>query len=1124
MKQWTINQQKAINTLDSNIIVSASAGSGKTSAMVERAISLITQHKVPIDRIMLLTFTNNSAREMKERLRVGLIDYAKNNEESIPFIREQLDNMGLADISTIDSFCLKIVQEFFEVVGLSPSVGIQSPEEEGDDIAKASENTIKRCEQDPAILNMMNTLSLRKDDSFLRIIRQMYTYLTAQPNRDEWLKACEAKYGDDIDFEHSVISTFPSMYYAKISHIYAEELRKLFKIATENEVGKKTKPESEYVLKVLGNIEPYEHCQTLRELFEAYNTPCEKAVKPRNKDVDKVLLSSVTDIRDEFDKFKKKLDTLFSCGDSYEQMVQNRYEAGRHVSEIIKAVRIFGEEYDKVKAEQNKIDFADMERYAMQILSDEGIASEIVERHDYVFVDEFQDTNYLQYSIIKKITKPERLFVVGDVKQCIYRFRLAEPDIFINTLYEWQKQDKAVFFNDNFRSDNEILDFVNCIFELLMTPDFGNIDYKNTGRFTIRENKNKPTISPVTILTSFPKSLEEKKDKSAEKDFKDEKGVYDIAKHKLKADESEQTEAGLIYNYIQSVIGKTIYVKGEEKIVEYSDIVLMYRNRNAPKDTLEILAKAGIPLNMGDFEGEIGRNELDVFMDYIQVINNSLDDYPLIGSLHSFIGGLSNLELATIKQKCMYKRSFYETCLAYIKTADDDISKKLKLFFEKADKYRFLSSTVELSSFLKQVFDESGYSTYLASQKDGQRVISAINGYIDKAKGKKYAVDLHSFVAHYLKTTDIKLKSAVSDANGVRVCTLHSSKGLEFPIVIFAGLDGRESNNTSGIVSDRELGIGVKYYNPTDRSINDTLDMKIIDMKKVKDEAEDKLRLLYVTLTRAQSALCIILPSEIKKCVYPFSSSSFGKWIDYAIRNDPKVASKVVKQEPYKFEETKTTERICPTEIQASDELNSLLNYVYPYEIATKTARKYSVSALNNEEKALTLPPIDPEEQSFSGTAHHVVMQYIDWTATTMEEVQREVDRLFNENVLQKEQYEEINVKEIYDCINSKIGELVRSGICYREQKFVIAKKGDDVLSNGYQENVLVQGIIDLLIVGDETVVVDFKRSKAGREKLIERYRTQLKLYGDAVKETYGKYPNKLLLYVFGRNEIIEIE
>lgn len=1119
MKQWTINQQKAINTFDSNVIVSASAGSGKTSAMVERAITLITQRKADIEDIMLLTFTNNSAREMKERLRVGLIEYAKNNEESIPFIREQLDNMGLADICTIDSFCLKLVQEFFELVGLSPSVGIQSEEEKSEDEAKARKNTIKRCEQDDAICLMIDTLSLRKDDAFLTLVKELYEYSTAQPDREQWLESCEAMYKEDVDFEHSPLSLYLATYMRKASRVYSEELRTLKGIFTSGKDASECK-EIEFLLNVLDSVQVYENCQTLKDVYNAYATPYVKMRQPSGKKYDADFLKTIANIRDEFnEKFKKKLDELFSCGDTYESMVSNRFEVGKQVLQIIKAVRIYQEEYDKVKSEQNKIDFADVERYAEIILKNPDIQKEVMERHKYVFVDEFQDTNYLQESIIRKVTRPERLFVVGDVKQSIYRFRLAEPTIFTNILSKWEEEGKSIFFNDNFRSDNEILYFVNCVFDILMTPDFGDIDYKNKGRFTIRENAHESQVKPVTILTTMPRKKE-----IAEDDFKDENGIYDITKHELYKNNVDDAEAGLIYDYIESVIGKKIFVKGEEKIVDYSDIVLMYSKRSAPKGTLELLSKAGIPLNIGDFTDELGRKEFDVFMDYVQAINNSFDDYPFIGALHSFIGGLSNVELSQIKLKVRHKNSFYERCLEYVNTFDDEISNKLSIFFKNLDKYRFLSSTIDMSSFLKQVFEESGYSTYLASQKDGENTVSAINGFLEKIKGKRFAIDLHTFVNYYLEAKKIKFKASNSDSNGVKVCTLHSSKGLEFPIVIFAGLNAKDIPNTLGVNSDRELGVGMKYYDTFTKTVNETLDKKIIQIKKDRDEAEDRLRLLYVTLTRAQSALCIILPPVEEKCIFPMSTKNIAQWIDYCMSNDKNIESKKVVKEPHKFDEAEEFEKVLPNETEASEDVKNVLNYVYPHEIATKTARKYSVSTLNNEDRALTLPSIDPEERSFAGTAHHLVMQYIDLFATTRQEVQNELDRLLNENILQKEQYEEINIDEILDCLNSEVGELARTGECYREQKFVLAKKGDDVLFNGYQENVLVQGIVDLIIVGEKIVVVDFKRSKAKKETLIERYKTQLKLYGDAVKATFGQYPDRLLLYVFGRNEIIEVE
>lgn len=1116
MRNWTDNQKKAIETLDSDIIVSASAGSGKTSAMVERALTLVTKRRVPIDRIMLLTFTNNSASEMKERLRQGLLLYAKENPEDVSFIREQLDNMGLSDISTIHGFCFKIVQEFFEVVGLSPSVGIQSDEEEADDFAKAGENTIKRCEEDKDICALMDNLSLRKDNAFLSIVQTLYSYVTAQPDRKKWLEHCLSLYDENNSFEKSNVSEYAASYFSSIAKIYSNQLRELIGIARRNgdEVCEK------FGLNALDQIQIYENCRGMRELYNCFVEPFKSMTKPRKCD-DIVLLNAITAIKEEIkEKFIKKLADIFDCGESYEEMVENRTRAGLQVSNVIKAVGIFEEEYDKIKAEQNKIDFSDMERYTIEILKDPVLAEEIRDRHDYVFVDEFQDTNYIQDKIIRTVTKPDRLFIVGDVKQCIYRFRLAEPSIFIQTLEEWDKQNKAVYFNDNFRSDNEILDFVNHIYGLLMTKDFGNIDYNANGKFSIRTNQNESEVDAVTIL----KAPFVETEKDIEENPVDENGLYDITKHELTEVEDNGSEAGLIYNYIQSVLGKKIYVKGVEKQVEYSDIVLMYTTRRASKTTLQALSNVGIPINIGDFEDSAGKDELDVFFDYLEVINNLYDDYPLISALHSFIGGFGNSELAQIKTKYPNTSSFYSSCELYYQNETDGIANKLKSFFDKASEYRFLATFTEMSEFLKLVLEETGFSTYLASVENGDKKLSSINAYIQGLKDKKYAFDLRSLINHYRAQADFCLKSAVSKQEGIRVCTVHSSKGLEFPVVILAGLNQKGSNNASGIYTDRYLGVGMKYYDAVNRETDFTLDMKVIALKKAMDEREDKLRLIYVALTRAECALAVVLPNKIKPCVNPFVTDNVAAWFDYCIGKDAIVESKLKIVNPFEFQKKTESQKELPKEGEPNEEVKAVMSYTYPYQSATATARKYSVSALNSNNDKVEIQSIDVEENSFTGTAHHQVMQYIDLDARTKDEVKAEIERMYKEDLINKAQYDAINVDEITDCLNSEIIEKARKSKTYREHKFILSKPADEILNNGCKENVLIQGIIDMLIDGDELIVLDFKHSKLPDDMLIKKYTKQLKLYAEAVEKTYKKYPDKLLLYVFGKNKTIEIK
>lgn len=1118
MKKWTSNQLKAIETTDSDVIVSASAGSGKTSAMVERAMRLMTEKRVPIERIMLLTYTNNAAGEMKERLRQGLIAYAKEHSEDAPFIREQLDSMSQANISTIHGFCFKIVQEFFEVVGLSPSVGIQSDDDVEDDIAKACETTIKRCEADQEIVSIMDKISLRKNDTFIEIVKAFYTYMTSQPDREDWLNHCLELYDENADFEHNPISRYVAKYYANFATLYAEKLRDLVTIASalEDEVALK------FALATLDRIQAFESVSTMRELYDRFKAKFATNRKPSGE-ADPVLMNSIDKLRNEFkNQFLDKLKVIFSCGKDYDEMVHNRNEAGKQVFAIIKAVKIFQEEYDRVKSLDNKIDFADMERYTVQILKDEAIAEEIRARHDYVFVDEFQDTNYVQFKIIDTVTPNDRLFVVGDVKQSIYRFRLAEPQIFLKLLEKLRKEDKAVSFNDNFRSDNKILEFVNHVFDLLMTPEFGNIDYRNNERFTIRENAFESEIPPVKIIS--PKFHEGGTVTSPVPPV-DEKGIFDITKDKIIESSNNNTEAGLIYNYIQSVLGKKVYVKGEERVVKYSDIVIMYAKRGSAGDTLSSLASYGIPLNMGDFEKDVAKHDLDIFMDYISVIDNLYDDYPLISAMHSFIGGFSNKDLADIKIKCPIGKSFYLSCKEYMDKVDSPLKDKLVNFFTNIEKYRFLATYTEISELLERIFDESGYRTYLQSKEDGEQIISAITSFFVSLRGKKYASDLYSVVRHYKKSKNIELKSVTNDTDGVRVCTMHSSKGLEYPIVILAGLVARAGSIAESIRTDRNLGVGMKYYNPVTHTMLPTLDMEVIKLKKRKDESEDRLRLTYVAMTRAQCGLAIIMQSRVAPCENPFATDKLLSWMEYCIHNDPYISNLVSYEVPFTMDAVeKTINNLPPEEKDVDPAVAEILNYRYPYIESIETARKYSVSALNSENNNIGLMGFDDDDRSFGGTASHAVMQYIDLQSRTAEEVESEVKRMIDEELISREQADSVDIDEIVKCLNSDIIEKARQSEVYREHKFILSKKADEVLSNGCEENVLIQGIIDMIIDGDELIVVDFKRSKSSDERLIERYSVQLKLYADAVERTYGRYPDKLLIYVFGKDRTVEIK
>lgn len=1120
---WTKEQQKAID-FKGDLIVSASAGSGKTSTMIARAIRLVTEEKVPVERIMLLAYNNSAALELREKLRQGLLNYGKEHPLDGMYIREQLDNLYLADISTIHGFCFKLIREFFEETGLSPAIGVQSQEEERDNIAKASKNTLALVERDEEILSLMNKYSLKNDDSFINSIISLYNYTTTQANREEFLKACEEAYL--VPLEESKTVKYFIGYYKEVATRYADYFKEklLFVQAYEQD-------SIPFVSDIYGLVEKCSQVSNLKEYCTlALSKPSFGRAK-RGK-LDPVLYDEIIRARD---SFKEQYLVKLKDFPSYSDLNEGHILSADHVRILLKAVRVFEREYDKIKGEQNRIDFQDMERYAVKLLSDKDLAQEIKARHDYVFVDEYQDANAVQESIINSITKEGRLFLVGDVKQSIYRFRLAEPKIFLNTFEDWRKRGSALSFNNNFRSDSGILSFVNELFENIMIPTFGGIDYKNDGAFIIPEGRTDGDISPVSIL-SYPQATIDamKITAKAEKESKREnlytdnngKSVYDISQNAEVEISSDYTESAIILDYINNIRGKEVVVKGNRVKIDYKHIALLFQKRGDAKVILSALSAKGIPLNLGSFEGNIGEIQLNVLIDYLAVIDNLFDDYSLITSLHSFIGGFSNNELKAIRLKYLNKTTFAEACLRYSSEQSTELAFKLKSFFDKVKYFRFKSSFTELSSFIKEVMEESGYATYVATLPNGINIISALNGYIKGLKGKTYARNLSGFIKHFRESEPPELKALSSVENGIVVSTLHGSKGLEYPVVILAGLDKSSGGgNMQSILTDRDLGVGFDFFKDEGRQKLPTIDKMSIGLKKRLDEKMDKLRLFYVATTRPQATLCIVCdinkqpPFSVEEC------SCMGDYVRLSLDMNEKIGRyvKFVSPEAIRFEEEKTNitiaEKGCPKEVE------EVLSYKYPYLEATKTARKYTVSSLNNEDAGYTLSPVSAEEESNAlGTAHHAVMQYIDLFADSEDDVKEEIDRMLSSGLIDEKTAKSIDVDEILACLRSPIIVEARVSDCYRERRFVLRKSARELGISNSDESVLVQGTVDMLIVGDKITVVDFKRSRASDETLKKRYSTQLRLYGEAVKSTLGRYPDRLLLYVLGRNRIIEID
>ena len=1109
---WTEDQKKAIENRSQTVMVSAAAGTGKTTTMIERVVRLIVEDNIPIERIMLLSYNKATGKELKTKLRKSLIERAKERPEYADVIRTQLENLSLADIGTIHGYCLNLVKEFFDMVDQSPDLAIIDENDSKEYKAKAMKAAMERFDNDEEnkdVRDLIDRLSLREDRKFISIVNKIYDYMVVQEDREEWLKKSYKIY-DEASFGESDMVKYVLDYYNGLARRFLDKVRKY-----ENLILPADELCAKYYAKLFNYLTGIANSKTLKDLLiNNKNTP-RKSGKG-----DEILYEELKGFYEIVGKYLRgPINKLESKETS---VLELRNKAAKQVETLVKATLIFQEEYDALKKEASAVDFQDILRYAWKIInSDENVREEIRSRHDYVFLDEAQDVNYLQNGLIKAIAKEDRLFIVGDVKQSIYRFQLAEPDIFLRSFGEIQEKGEGIFFKNNFRSVPAILNFVNEVFSGLMNESFGGIDYDPDHKFVIEDRVNENEVAPVTVLVPKKEKVEEKAEEE-----KKELSCYDLLTGELYEDENcDYTETGVILAYINEIVGKKkIKVKEDEKWVlrpvKYEDIAILYRTRPAAAQTVEAFVELGLPVNLGTFEGSVGEKELDMIMNYLFVIDNVYDDYALIASLHSYVGGMTNEELADVRRKFPAEKTFAKASMLYA-AGNYKYSSKYKEFFDELDRFRKLSAYTETSEFVKTVIEESGLGTYIASGIGGLQKIAAINGYVYGFKGKVWADNLHSLVVHYRENEKPELKGASSRADGVSFVTCHETKGLEYPIVILAGLYRKPQSDGRTILVDREFGVATNYYDAENKKIVEPIDTEIINLKKSRESKEDGLRLLYVAMTRAKCALALVYDDEYEYPYMPEFGVKFGDWLNNRFEQDTDFFKKYFEYvTPVEIKTGEKNEPLDVSPLPANEKIR--IKREYDYAKATKLHSKYSVSELNSGEAKL-LPFSEEENKATKGTNYHLVMQYVDLFAENAEEVEKSIGALVNEGIIEEEAAKEISPEDILAFLKSDLGKAAKEGETFREKRFVLRKRACELFDDASDEYTLVQGVIDMLVVGEKTILVDFKKSRSSDEVLRERYRKQIDLYAEAVEEGLSRKVDEKYLFVFGRNKMIKM-
>lgn len=1174
---WTEEQKKVIELRDRNILVSAAAGSGKTAVLVERIIARLTRETPPlnVDQLLIMTFTEAAASEMKERIGAA-IEAALEEDPENEHLKKQSVLIHTAKIMTIHSFCSSVIRDHFHTIDLDPGFRVG---EEGE-LTLLKQEVMKELLEDhyaeasEIFLKFVETFSTGRDDSDLeKHILKVYEFAESNPIPEQWLDESIRIYKTGFEGETELSERLLS-YVRKCLHDIENDMKWASQICDTSNGPYMYRTTIQADMEFLQNLQK---ASTYEEYYSGFQSFQGWKRMAANKDplVEKELADYVKDLRgnwkDKIDELKKQF--FFQKPEEMEKDLKSCYPV---MSVLVELTKEFCVRFAKKKAERNMIDFNDMEHFAIQILTrnengtlvPSDVAKEYQDKFEEVMVDEYQDSNLVQETIMNSVSRVSRgeynIFMVGDVKQSIYRFRLSRPELFVEKFDTYTLESsncQRVDLHKNFRSRAEVLDFTNEIFFQIMRKEVGNVLYDEKAALHVGASYGAAEGNETEILL-IDTEVDEELLRSAGQPNGRELEAKAIAEriHKLMK--------------TQRVWDKT---QGCMRAIKYSDIVILTRSLKGWADVfVKILKQEGIPAYTDSKEGYFGTLEIGWMMDYLKVLDNFRQDIPLASVMKSPFGKFTNEELAQIRANDPEHR-FYEAVLCIAKKKEEECSeleKKVQRMYRTISSFRKRISYTSIHELLWEIMEETGYFQEILAMPGGEQRAANLELLIVKAKGFESTSykGLFHFVRYVeqIREYDIDYGEAEIQGeatNAVRILSIHKSKGLEFPVVIAAGMGkGFNMQDVSGdIVIHPDLGIGVRAVDTEKRTGITTILRNLIQMETQIENLGEELRVLYVALTRAKEKL--ILTGTLKKAEEKLQK--FGRrmgeqpltflellggrryfdWILPVVQSHAHMKS--VKMSVL------TLEDIVGDEIERETEKVELLSdkrsvsyekewmeqfqYRYPYADEECVKLKYTVSELKKqssleemedgevlvEEEAPAVPDFLGAEEPLSGasrgTVYHKVLELLDLTRTYEEHTLKGVlDDLEREGFLSTEEKTCIWRRDILCFLDSSVGKQMRRaaerGKLFKEQPFVFGMDARKLYPElPREELVLVQGIIDVYFEeNEELVVVDYKtdRVKSGDE-LLERYREQLDLYAQALEQLTWKKVKEKIIYSF---------
>ena len=1075
-------QERVLNNTSKNMLVSASAGSGKTYIMIKYICKLVCEEKIPLDNFLVLTFTKAAAAQMKDGLSAALKQQPQDD-----FITSQIDALATANICTIHSFCEKYLKKYANLLNLNENFDIVDENVAQKIKDSAFNSALKNFEQN-SFDDFMTLYGAFKNDKrkIKDIILGIEMLSCAVADKDNFLQ-------DNLSKSNEFFDSACDYLFDSTKRVLENCLKQVDFLHVED-----------FYVTLKTSLAGILNSKNLLEMSVA----CEEYAfpyLPKRKVVGDEIVDKLSQL---------KQHIVGQIGKIKQLNLQNTYEKQSTAvleNVLIKLYFEFENCQNQIKQTQNVLDFNDLEKYMTILSTKENLFSSL----QFVFVDEYQDTNKIQERIIKNMAKNCNFVAVGDLKQGIYGFRLASSQIFMNDLKEFEADENSSvnYLHSNFRSSKKVLDFVNDIFKKIMTTSMCGVDYEKTSMLQGLSEFAEEDAKAVNIDLITPQ----------EEEFDEIPKVYSVKEAKMTQSNSNKKILLDIKCRILEVMKSQISKDGVLRPVKFADIAILSRKRDTLYSQLEeYLQGSGIPVISNSRSLLLDEPEVKMLLNCLKVALGQADDVVLLSALV----GLDYVKLDEL--------SIFENGMKIVET-----DAKFAKFRDDFQDFRLDIQVFGIKHAFERLFLKTDYLSYIYSKPNHEKLKCFIDKFLESVSA--YDFDLPMAIS-FIENVDINVEPEISVVeDSVLLTTIHNSKGLEYPIVFIIGCD--QSLSKAGQHGELEInerfGLAVKYYDAQNNEELVTARMRAIADSEAEKDFIEEIMIFYVALTRAKNRLYLFgeyKENSFNKFTTDFCDSYFdfiffalskardevllnGKFEDENL--EIQVVGNVAEEKLEKVKEEKTEEN--SQKIQ--EKIENYLNFSYVFDDAANFRLKESVTSLNNKSKEEKLVKYNNENFKFTsnavdvGNAYHAALKAIDFEKI-------ESKAALCESLANLKDFVDVTLIDtdiLFENI-TLLKNLTSGGRVFKEKEFLMKAKLCDIIDTDCKEEILVQGVVDLFVVkGEEIILVDYKYTNSDFD-LVKRYVEQLKLYKIALENSLKLKINSVYLLSIKTKNLIKVE